>query len=87
MTLCNNAFIDLANRFEDILSTSFEVTPRGDKKRLIQVGDNLIKVLSNSYYSLTWLNAKFADSKSATKTDVNDQAKVKEAAKYGTLKR
>jgi hypothetical protein len=30
MTLCNNAFIDLANHLDDILSSSFEESPRGE---------------------------------------------------------
>ena len=30
MTLCNNAFVDLCFRFEDILASSFEESPRGD---------------------------------------------------------
>jgi galactitol-specific phosphotransferase system IIB component len=34
MTLCNMAFIELSNRFEDILSTSFEESPKGDKTRV-----------------------------------------------------
>ena len=31
MTLCNNAFIDLARKMDDILSASFDESPRGDK--------------------------------------------------------
>lgn len=72
MSVCNTAFIDLANRFEDILSTSFEESPRGDKKRVIQVGDNLIKLMANSYYALTWLNAKYANETRPNQIDVND---------------
>lgn len=58
MTLCNNAFIDLARRLEDILAASFDESPRGDKQRLQTVGDNLMQLLTNSFYSLTWLNAR-----------------------------
>jgi hypothetical protein len=60
MTLCNNAFVDLASKMEDILSSSFEESPRGDKARVNKVADNLIKLLTNSYFSLTWVNSKFA---------------------------
>jgi hypothetical protein len=60
MTLCNNAFVDLASKIEDILSSSFEESPRGDKARVNKVADNLIKLLTNSYYSLTWVNSKYA---------------------------
>lgn len=58
MTLCNNAFVDLSKRMEDILASSFEESPRGDKNRAAIVGDNLINLLSNSLYSLSWLNAR-----------------------------
>ena len=58
MTLCNNAFSDLSDRLEDILSSSFEESPRGDKARVNKVAENLIKLLVNSYYSLTWVNSK-----------------------------
>ncbi len=58
MTICNNAFVDLCNRFEDILASSFDESPRGDKKRVILVADNLMQLISNSYYSITWLNTK-----------------------------
>lgn len=58
MTLCNNAFVDLCNRFDDILAASFEEAPRGDKERVKIVGDNIMLLIANSYYSLTWLNAK-----------------------------
>ena len=61
MTLCNNAFIDLANHMDDILSSSFEESPRGEKKRVEKVANNLIKLLTNSYYSVTWVNSKYAN--------------------------
>jgi hypothetical protein len=61
MTLCNNAFSDLSDRLEDILSSSFEESPRGDKARVNKVAENLIKLLINSYYSLTWVNSKYAN--------------------------
>lgn len=58
MTICNNAFVDLASRFDDILAASFEESPRGDKQRVKLVADNIMMLIANSYYSLTWLNAK-----------------------------
>jgi hypothetical protein len=58
MTLCNNAFVDLCNRFEDILTASFEESPRGDKTRVLLVADNIMQLITNSYYSITWLNTK-----------------------------
>jgi hypothetical protein len=61
MTLCNNAFTDLSDRLEDILSSSFEESPRGDKARVNKVAENLIKLLINSYYSLKWVNSKYAN--------------------------
>ena len=59
MTLCNNAFIDLAKRLDDIFSSNFNESPKGDKERLSTVADNLILLLTNSYYSLTWLNSRY----------------------------
>ncbi len=56
MTLCNNAFVDLCFRFEDILASSFEESPRGDKKRVNLVANNLMQLITNSYYSVTWVN-------------------------------
>ena len=58
MTLCNNAFINLASRFEDILSSSFDESPRGDKNRMNNVAENIMMLLTNSFYTLTWLNSK-----------------------------
>jgi len=59
MTLCNNAFVDLAKRMEDILSSNFNESPKGDKNRLSAVADHLIRLLTNSYYSLRWLNSSY----------------------------
>jgi hypothetical protein len=59
MTLCNNAFVDLSKRIDDILSSSFEESPKGDKNRMSAVADNLLLLLTNSYYSLTWLNSRY----------------------------
>jgi len=42
MILCNNAFFNLADRMEDLLSTSFNESPRGDKKRVGKVANNLL---------------------------------------------
>lgn len=42
MTECNNAFTELADRFDDILASSFEESPRGDKKRVFVVADNIM---------------------------------------------
>jgi hypothetical protein len=57
MTLCNNAFVDLAQRMEDILSASFEEAPRGDPTRVKTVAGTLMNLLTNSYYSVTWVNS------------------------------
>jgi hypothetical protein len=86
MTLCNNAFIELANRFDDILSTSFEESPRGYKKRVIMVGDNLIRLMANSFYSLTWLNAKYANQSKPNQIDFNNLQQVEGASQSLTLK-
>jgi hypothetical protein len=59
MILCNNAFVDLARRIEDILSASFNEVPKGDKERVGKVADNLLMLLINSYYSLTWINSRY----------------------------
>lgn len=59
MTLCNNAFVDLSKRLDDILEASFGESPKGDKTRVGLVADNLIELITNSYYSVTWLNAKY----------------------------
>ena len=72
MTLCNNAFVDLASKMEDLLSSSFEESPRGDKKRVNAVASNLIKLLTNSYFSLTWINSKYANETFTTPIDYNN---------------
>lgn len=76
MTLCNNAFVDLANRFDDILSASFDESPRGDKKRVQLVADNIMMLLTNSYYSLTWLNSKQYNKTNPNSIDINDLVRV-----------
>jgi hypothetical protein len=87
MTLCNNAFIDLSNRLEDIMSSSFEESPRGDKNRVLKVGDNIIKLLANSYYSLTWLNAKFvSEAYPENKIDPKNIKQVEQASQAQLLK-
>jgi hypothetical protein len=80
MTLCNNAFVDLSYRIEDLLSSSFEESPRGDKARVKSVAENLIKLLTNSYYSITWLNSKYAKENSKTPIDYNDAGLVSSIA-------
>ncbi len=87
MTLCNNAFVDLASKMEDILSSSFEESPRGDKARVNKVADNLIKLLTNSYFSLTWVNSKFAQETIKTPIDYNDTRIVLQIAQIPTLKK
>lgn len=72
MTLCNNAFVDLATKMEDILSSSYDESPRGEKKRVNSVATNLIQLLTNSYYSLTWINAKYANATFTTTIDYNN---------------
>ena len=62
MTLCNNAFITLSDRLDDILGASFEVSPRGQKTRVAKVANMLMQLLTNSFYSLSWLNAKYYQS-------------------------
>ena len=59
MTLCNNAFVDLASRMDDILGATFELSPRGDLKRVAVVANQFMELLSNSLYSLTWVNMKY----------------------------
>ena len=59
MSGCNDAFIDLANRMEDVLSSSFDVVPRGDKHRMRAVGDGLMRLMQGSFYALTWVNAMY----------------------------
>ena len=77
MTLCNNAFVDLCNRFEDILSASFEESPRGDKTRVLLVADNIMQLITNSYYSLTWLNSKHYKTLHPEEViDPNDEVKI-----------
>lgn len=80
MTLCNNAFIDLANHLEDILSSSFEESPRGDVSRIEKVGTNIIKLLTNSLYSVTWVNTKYANETSQTPLNSSDIKKVNESS-------
>lgn len=75
-----NAFLDLAGKMEDILSSSFEESPRGDKTRVNSVANNLIKLLTNSFYSLTWVNSKYYNATSDKQIDLNDAKLVSEIA-------
>ena len=87
MTLCNNAFVDLCNRFDDLLSASFEESPRGDKKRVRAVADNIMGLIANSYYSLTWLNAKqYEQTHPNEKIDSADLVKVGQVSQATFLK-
>lgn len=76
MALCSVAFIDLTDRFDDILKSSFLESPVGDKTRVRKVGENLIKLLANSYYTLTWLNAKQANESFPGQIDFNNITEV-----------
>jgi hypothetical protein len=42
MAQCNTAFNDLAGRMEDILSSSFNLAPKGDKNRVEKTGKILL---------------------------------------------
>ena len=87
MTICNNAFIDLCNRFDDILSSSFEESPRGDKARVSIVGENIMQLIANSFYSLTWLNAKhYTMTHPNEVVDTNDITQVQQISQASTLK-
>ena len=69
------------------MSSSFEESPRGDKTRVLQVGDNLIKLLANSFYSLTWLNAKYVNQTfPETKIDPKNIPQVEQASQGNLLK-
>jgi hypothetical protein len=59
MTLCNNAFVDLASRIDDILAASFDEVPKGDKDRVGKVAERLLLLLSNAFYSITWVNGRY----------------------------
>ena len=86
MSSCNSAFADLSTKVEDILSSSFEESPRGDKKRVGRVASNLMQLLANSYYSLAWVNAKFANETKGGNIIVSDAKAVASASQSGTLK-
>src|SRR4051812_28477691 len=58
MSECNNAFIGLADKVEDILSSSYRMTPMGDKNRVGKVASYLLALLAQSMETLTWLNTK-----------------------------
>jgi hypothetical protein len=57
MVICNNAFVELCDRFDDLLGAVFNEVPRGDPERVILVADYVMLLLSNSLYSLSWVNA------------------------------
>lgn len=86
MAQCNIAFVDLCNRFEDILSASFEESPLGDKKRMQPVADSIMMLIANSYYSLTWLNAKQYNSTHESQIDFNNIEQVEQASQSKFLK-
>jgi hypothetical protein len=50
------------------------------------VADNLIKLMANSYYSVTWVNAKYSNQTNPNKIDVNDIRRVEEASQSKILK-
>eukprot|EP00347_Sterkiella_histriomuscorum_P003760 403363054 len=87
MTLCNNAFIDLCNHMDDVLASSFDESPRGDKDRVNFVGDTFMELLSNSLYSLSWLNsAHYKKMHPQVVIDKDDTLKISEISQSVTLK-
>jgi len=87
MSLCNNAFVDLSKRIDDILGASFDEVPRGDKNRVGKVADNLLMLMTNSYYSLTWLNSRFyKDTHPNDPTPDTDTDKIAQISQQPTLK-
>jgi hypothetical protein len=86
MTKCNVAFVELSERVEDLLSASFEESPRGDKNRVGNVANNLLMLLANSFYSITWLNAKFANETTPGGIDPQNTKLVEAVTQAATLK-
>jgi len=86
MTLCNNAFVELSRRLDDIFGKSFEESPRGDKSRVANVANNLMQLLANSLYSLTWLNAKrYNETHPNEVVDTSDSTRVAQISQAETL--
>ncbi len=52
---CYSAFADLSSRMEELMQSSFEQVPKGDKIRVRRAGILLVKTLLNSMYTLNWL--------------------------------
>lgn len=83
---CNIAFIDLCSKFEDILGASHNDVPRGELKRIRAVGDNIMTLLTNSMYSLSWLNAKYYnETHPANPVDTKNIGQVRIASQADTL--
>ena len=81
MTGCNSAFMDLANRMDDILEANFNMAPRGDKERVNKVADLLMKMIINGYYSLTWVNTlNFIERNPSTEIHPENIEEVEEAS-------
>jgi hypothetical protein len=61
---CYSAFADLSSRMEELMQSSFDQEPKGDKIRVKKDGILLVKTLLNSMYTLNWLESlKIADIK------------------------
>ena len=86
MAACNKAFTDLCWRMDRILAASFEESPRGDKNRVKMVADNLILLLTNAFYSVTWANAKSHEQNYPKTIDPNNLAQVKKVSDENHLK-
>jgi hypothetical protein len=85
-TLCNNAFADLSNRLDDILAATHDDVPKGDMRRIRAVGDNFIQLLTNSFYSLSWLNAKlYNETHPGAPVNTADVNQVRRASQADTL--
>lgn len=87
MTLCNNAFVDLSSRMNDILGACFEAPYRGDPDRVKRVAGALMNLLSNAYFSVTWVNAEHYKATHPNEYIANtDTAKISAVAQVSTLK-
>ena len=80
MEICNRAFITLCNRMDGILSACFDESPRGDSARVKAAADKLMLLLTNSFYSLTWVNIKDAERSYPGNINKNNLAQIKEVS-------
>ena len=85
ITDCNYAFKQVCTLFDELLLKNFKLEPKGDKQRVIDLANDVMDLIVNSYYSVTWLNTNHYKQKNPEKvldpTDIK-MIEIMSEAKY-----